>query len=334
MATCSESFVGEELEPTLSNVLEQSSLKWIFVGGKGGVGKTTCSCSLAVLLSRIRESVLLISTDPAHNLSDAFDQKFSKFPTQVQGYRNLFAMEIDPEVMDKNEIEDGISQAEGGITGLAKELLEDLAGSLPGIDEAKSFIQVMSLVKELRFSVVVFDTAPTGHTLRFLSMPQMFEKGVAKIGEIKSSFGPIINQLIPAMGMGDSESVQSRLSEQLPVIQQINKEFRDAEKATFVCVCIPEFLSVYETERLIQELTKMDIDVHNVVVNQVLIPDRNERGDIVCRMCAARHKVQSTYLEQIHELYEDFHIVECPLLEGEVRGKEKLEVFSKLLVKK
>lgn len=308
-AASSDDFADEELElePSLDNVLQQDSLKWIFVGGKGGVGKTTCSCSLAVLLSKIRESVLLISTDPAHNISDTFDQKFTKYPTKVRGYHNLYAMEIDPAVMDADEIpNEELGQNPSGLTGLARELMTEFADSLPGIDEAKSFMQVMSLVKELHFTVVVFDTAPTGHTLRFLSMPSLFEKGLGKMSQLKSQFGSIFDQLLPAIGVGEEASLKSRMTETLPVIKQINEEFRDPDKSTFVCVCIAEFLSLYETERLVQELTKLNIDVHNIVVNQLLQPERDSNGEVMCKMCAARHRIQSKYLEQVRSEYCNF----------------------------
>lgn len=110
-------------------------------------------------------------------------------------------------------------------------------------------------------------------------------------------------------------------------IEEINKQFKDPEKTTFVAVCIPEFLSMYETERLCIELAKQEIDIRNIVVNQVLFPDPNNP----CNKCTARRKMQDKYLTQIQEIYDDFHITVNPQLDQEVRGVELLKHFGDLL---
>jgi len=297
-------------------------LKWVFVGGKGGVGKTTTSCSLAVALAGCRESVLIVSTDPAHNLSDAFGQKFSKQPTLVNGFDNLFAQEIDP-TMEKETGSDPLDQS-----GM-QSMLAEFTSSVPGIDEAMSFAELMKQVQTMNYSIIVFDTAPTGHTLRLLSFPSVLEKAFETLQSLKDRFSGIFSQVSAMMGQANAqEQMLSKLEDMKAIINVIHKQFQDPEATTFVCVCIPEFLSLYETERLVQELAKFDIDSHNVVVNQVLFPEKDSK----CRKCNARVRMQQKYVNQISVLYDEYHVTQMPLLDEEVRGINGLKAFGDLFL--
>ncbi|OJJ39268.1 hypothetical protein ASPWEDRAFT_364443 [Aspergillus wentii DTO 134E9] len=140
-----------DMEPTLKSILNQDTLRWIFVGGKGGVGKTTSSCSLAIQLAKVRKSVLLISTDPAHNLSDAFGQKFGKEARLIDGYTNLSAMEIDPNGSLQDLLANGEAQGEDPLGGMGVgNMMQDLAFSVShGSPRACSF----KAANHLRFLV-------------------------------------------------------------------------------------------------------------------------------------------------------------------------------------
>jgi len=184
-------------EPSLANVVDQDSLQWIFVGGKGGVGKTTTSCCVAIQMALRRAKVLIISTDPAHNLSDAFSQKFNRDPTLVNGFDNLYCMEIDAND-DMDQLQKEIEGVTGGDdsddqSGVSS-LVAELTSNIPGIDEAMSFSELMKQVQEMDYDCVVFDTAPTGHTLRLLSFPTILENALGKVMDLKDKFGGIIHQ--------------------------------------------------------------------------------------------------------------------------------------------
>jgi len=201
------------------------------------------------------------------------------------------------------------------------------------VDEAMSFAEVLKQVKSLSYEVIIFDTAPTGHTLRFLQFPTVLEKALGKLSQLSTQFGPMLNTVLGARGglpNGQNLDDMLRKMEDLrATIGEVNTQFKNADMTTFVCVCIPEFLSLYETERMIQELSSYEIDTHAIVVNQLLFP----KSDNPCEQCNARKKMQKKYLEQIGELYEeDFNVVKMPLLVEEVRGAERLEKFSQMLV--
>ncbi|KAH8202265.1 hypothetical protein TruAng_003542 [Truncatella angustata] len=332
---------ADSLDPTLQSILDQRSLRWIFVGGKGGVGKTTTSCSLAIQLAKVRRSVLLISTDPAHNLSDAFNQKFGKEARLIDGFDNLSAMEIDPngsiqDLMAGQGGENGgqdLNDMTGGMGGMMQDLaFAATATQIPGIDEAMSFAEVLKQVKSLSYETIIFDTAPTGHTLRFLQFPSVLEKALAKISQLSTQYGPLLNGFLGSNGSLPNGQNLNEMMEKLETlretISEVNTQFKDENLTTFVCVCIAEFLSLYETERMIQELSSYGIDTHTIVVNQLLFPKQGSG----CDQCNARRKMQKKYLDQIEELYDEFNVVRMPLLVEEVRGKEKLEKFSDMLV--
>ena len=329
--------MAAQLDGSLHHLVHGEKLQWIFVGGKGGVGKTTTSCSLAVALTKTRNSVLLVSTDPAHNLSDAFSQKFSREPTRVNGFENLDAMEVEPpennELPGSSTISTDSSQTMDDPSGMAS-AFGDIGNALPGIDEAMAFGTLMKQVREMAYDVVVFDTAPTGHTLRLLGFPDLLQKGLNMFRSMLDRFGPMADSMASTMGMPGlnvSEMV-AKIEDMDSVTKDVSRIFNDSKKCTFVCVCIPEFLSVFETERLVQEIGKVGISVNNIVVNQII------RGEDVADekraklLYNARINMQKKYMEQVVELYgEDFHITSMPLLDQEVRGQDMLQKYSDML---
>ncbi|ELZ95324.1 transport ATPase (substrate arsenite) [Haloferax mucosum ATCC BAA-1512] len=259
--------------------------KFVFFGGKGGVGKTTLSSAYAVKCARAGIRTLLVSTDPAHSTRDVFDQQFTDSPSSVEGETNLDAMEIDPEteVRDhlmetKRAMGDQVSPAM--VNEIDRQI--EMAHQTPGAHESALFDRFIDVMRSADdYDRVVFDTSPTGGTLRLLSLPGHLDGWIQRLlHKRKQSV-----KLFERAAIGNNEP--RRMMDGDPIIARLEQR-RDAfafaketlqANAAFFLVVNPDELSIRETKRAVEELDSYGLDVRGLAVNRLTPePDPDEEG--------------------------------------------------------
>ncbi|PXF45716.1 putative arsenical pump-driving ATPase [Gracilariopsis chorda] len=303
--------------------------QFVFVGGKGGVGKTSLGAALGIRLAEQGFKTLILSTDPAHSLADALNVSLKGgAPVSVDDAEGeLFAMEIDTEGAIKDFqmlASDFVAEGRRGAgVDIARKLgLEEFAALLdnapPGIDELVALTQVMELVKFGDFDRVVVDTAPTGHTLRLLSFPEFLDTFLGKVIRLKNRLDSAIDKLRSVIGRKDgkpdavdkaAKGVQ-RLRENMEELRDL---VRDKQRTQFAVVTVATGLAMAESERLVKSLKKDGVMVKNLIINQII-------GDTAATAFVRRIiDNQSKCIEQLREAgaEKDIELTEVPYFDVE-----------------
>ena len=318
-------------KPTLKDFVTKSDMRFLLFGGKGGVGKTTCATSTAIWAAENTDrEVLILSTDPAHSLGDSLSQDVSGGEAiPVEGVDNLYALEMNPQKEFK-KYQTSIQTGEIEIPQEFKMFgdFEDFQSlSPPGSDETLAFSKVLEYIQTAEYDFIIFDTAPTGHTIRLLSLPDVLNSFFGKLIRFRMKMGQVWGKFKGLFSRkGDEEEIDQlgALNSLKDIIENANVELADPEKTSFIIIMIPELMAIYETERLIQTLYEYEIPVSNIIVNQ--IPPSPETD---CDFCRHRREMYLKNIVQIRELYvDDFNLTEIPLAPSEIRGVELLRKFS------
>ncbi|MFX0102105.1 MAG: ArsA family ATPase [Candidatus Hodarchaeota archaeon] len=325
----------------LKDLLTDPEMHFILFGGKGGVGKTSsAACSALWAAENTDKSILIVSTDPAHSLSDSLGVPMEAgVVTPIPEHPNLFGLEISP---SKRYSEFQEKMGEGGVSGM-DELegmnipmlgeLGDLAGmNPPGVDEAMAFGMVLEFLENSEYDLVIFDTAPTGHTLRLLSLPDILSGWIGKLISLRLKLGKVFgmfkNMFKKKKDKENEAADTMEAFERLKsAIESAKGELEDPDKTSFVIVMISEDMAIYETERLLSSLITYNIPSDRIIVNQIY-------PEIVdCDFCRSRREFQQRHLGEIREIYADeFDLIEVPLFEIEVRKFDQLRRMAKYVV--
>ena len=330
----------------------------IFVGGKGGVGKTTSSSAIAVRCADEGLNTLIVSTDPAHSLSDALMQDVSGgFPVEVNGCTNLLAMEVqtDEAVARFRAAVGGFRASDLGLGGVAEEVLSKLGldefadildNTPPGLDELLALAETLAVVRggssdglgasageaalrREKFDRVIFDMAPTGHTLRLLAFPEFLDKLLSKLIALKARLGGAIGLLGGLLGGVDPaaklDEAVIRLERWRDRVSELQRLLTDPDVTDFVVVGIPSRLSVAECARLLSALAEQGVSVNHLVVNQIV--DGGASAAYVGRLAAE----QTRALKQVDtgaSALAKLELSRVPFFSMEMRGVYPLKFYG------
>jgi len=314
----------------------------IYYGGKGGVGKTTCAAATGLSLAAAGQRTLVVSTDPAHSLSDSLETDIGSEPTALElageleaetdREGELWGVEIDPAT--QQERYEKLARAlaadlrSAGISLSDAEIERLFSGGMPaGSDEIAALDLLVEYVDADEWDVIVFDTAPTGHTLRLFDMPGVMGNALETARSLQGQARRIGSAARTAMfgplSMLGSEDDEESLESFQARLERARELLVDPDRTEFRVVLIPEQMAIAETERLVARLREAGVPVERLIVNRVL-EDPHEG----CPRCQSRQARHEDRLAEIHETFPDLDIVTLPDLEGEVHGRESLSIIA------
>ena len=309
---------------------------FVFVGGKGGVGKTTVSCAYGVKCANAGVDTLVVSTDPAHSVSDVFDQQFGDEPEPVEGIDGLDALEIDPEEEVTAHLDDIRSRLSDQVSAaMVNEINQQLemAHQTPGAYESALFDRFVDVMRNSEpYDRVVFDTAPTGSTLRLLALPEFMEGWVNRLMHKREQSIDLFEKA--AIGNNeprrvmDGDPVLERLQERKEFFEYAGGALRN--DAAFFLVLNPDTLSLNETERAIADLEGEDLGVRGLVANKLTpSPDDDENGR-GARYLRDRVETERERVERVRETFEPPLVAEIEFRTREVQGDLLADVADEL----
>jgi arsenite-transporting ATPase len=300
---------------------------FVFFGGKGGVGKTTVSCAYGVKSARAGLETLVVSTDPAHSVTDVFDQPFGDEPGTVEGVDGLDAMEIDPDTEVQRHL-DGIREglSEQVSAAMVNEINQQLemAHRTPGAYESALFDRFVEVMRNADpYDRVVFDTSPTGSTLRLLGLPEFLEGWIDRLMHKREKS----IDLFEKAAIGNEEP--RRLMDGDPVLARLQgrKEFFEfaggalREDAAFFLVLNPDQLSVNETGRAIEEMRERDLAVRGLVANRLTPEPDDDEGGRGARYLRDRVATEQRRLREVRETFDPPLVAEIATRTAEVKGE-------------
>ncbi|WP_435788120.1 ArsA family ATPase [Clostridium sp.] len=295
--------------------------KIVFFGGKGGVGKTTCSASFALDSALKGKKTLLVSTDPAHSISDIFEKPIGGKIINID--KNLDALEIDSGVESRKYM-DGVRANLKNVLSpiIVKEIKKqiDAAAVSPGTEEAALFDKMIEIIndKSSEYDQIVFDTAPTGHTVRLMSLPELLGAWIKSlIDKRKKALG--IMQMANNAGKKNVDEVENDevikiLKKRLENMENARKVITDNDRLSFIFVLNAEKLAIEETVKAIKILDTYKIKVDSLIVNRILPEDSMDE------FWKGRKGLENKYLDEIYNTFKGKNIIKIPMLSSDMRA--------------